>query len=144
MANLDFCCLQEVRHRGTGRNIIELNSGQKYEFLWCGQKKRRDKGVGFLIKQDKQICYSDPDFQNPRVMAMNIDVYGFKVRVVCVYSPTNCDGTQQMKDEFYRDIRKATQIKDKNRKLIVLGDFKGLVISFLTYFFFNQSKVLEK
>jgi hypothetical protein len=48
--NLDFCCLQEVRYRGTGRNIIELDSGQKYEFLWCGQNKRRDKGVGFFDK----------------------------------------------------------------------------------------------
>ena len=38
-ANLDFFCLQEVRHRSTGRNIIELNSGEKYEFIWCGQKK---------------------------------------------------------------------------------------------------------
>ena len=38
-ANLSFCALQEVRHRNTGDKIIELNSGKKYRFFWCGQKK---------------------------------------------------------------------------------------------------------
>ena len=132
-----------MRYRGTGRNIIELDSGQKYEFLWCGQNKRRDKGVGFLIKQDKQISYSDPDFQNPRIMSMNVNVYGFKVRAVCVYSPTNCDGTQQMKDDFYRDIRKATQIKEKNRKLIVLGDFNAQTNVVYSKTNFGSNSIIE-
>ena len=132
-----------MRYRGTGRNIIELDSGQKYEFLWCGQNKRRDKGVGFLIKQDKQISYSDPDFQNPRIMSMNVNVYGFKVRAVCVYSPTNCDGTQQMKDDFYRDIRKATKIKEKNRKLIVLGDFNAQTNVVYSKTNFGSNSIIE-
>ena len=39
-ANLSFCCLQEVRHRNTGKKLIALNNGIQYSFLWCGQKKR--------------------------------------------------------------------------------------------------------
>ena len=42
--NLSFCALQEVRHRGIGNKIIELNTGEKYQFYWCGQKQCRDIG----------------------------------------------------------------------------------------------------
>ena len=31
--NLSFCALQEVRHRGIGNKIIELNTGEKYQFF---------------------------------------------------------------------------------------------------------------
>ena len=110
--------------------------------MWT-EKKRRDKGVGFLIKQDKQIYYNDPEFENPRVMAINIDVYGFKIRVVCVYSPTNCDGSQQMKDEFYRDVRKAAQMRDKNRKLIVMRDFNAQTDVVYNKTDFNSDSVIE-
>ena len=52
-ANLSFCCLQEVRHRNTGRKIISLDTGEEYLFIWCGQKRRRDAGVGILIRKSK-------------------------------------------------------------------------------------------
>ena len=51
-ANLTFCILQEVRHRNTGKKVIELNNGERYNFLWCGKKKRRDAGVGVLIRSE--------------------------------------------------------------------------------------------
>ena len=50
-AKLSFCCLQEVRHRNTGNKIISLDTGEQYIFIWCGQKRRRDAGVGILIKK---------------------------------------------------------------------------------------------
>ncbi len=34
--NLTICCLQEVKYRNTGKKIIELDTGVKYSFLWCG------------------------------------------------------------------------------------------------------------
>jgi len=78
-AKLSFCCLQEVRHRNTGRKLISLDTGEQYFFLWCGQKKRRDAGVGILIKKCKEISFNDPDILDPRLMAMNIEVKGFKI-----------------------------------------------------------------
>jgi exonuclease III len=48
--NITICCLQEVKYRNTGMKIIELDTGVKYSFFWCGQKKRRAAGVGLLIK----------------------------------------------------------------------------------------------
>ena len=89
--NLAYCVLQEVRHRNTGNKIIQLNTGEKFQFYWCGQKKRRDFGVGILVKVDPKIHISEPDFNTPRVMGINLNIYGFKVRVVIGYSPTNVE-----------------------------------------------------
>ena len=38
---LSICCLQEVKYRNTGNKLIELDSGEKYEFHWCGMKKKK-------------------------------------------------------------------------------------------------------
>ena len=106
-AKLSFCCLQEVRHRNMGRKIISLDTGEEYLFMWCGQKRRRDAGVGILIRKSKEITFDDPDILDPRLMAMNMKVNGFSIRLVNVYSPTNSNGSDSQKDAFYRMIKKA-------------------------------------
>ena len=60
-AGLAFCCLQEVRYRNTRKQRIRLDTGVEYDFLWCGIKKRRNAGVGILIKIDATITAADPD-----------------------------------------------------------------------------------
>ena len=90
--NLSFCALQEVRHRGIGNKIIELNTGKKYQFFWCGQKKRRDYGVGILVKVDPRIIVTEPDFNTPRVMAINLTMFGFNHNRLLTYK---CRGKHQ-------------------------------------------------
>ena len=51
-AGLTFCCIQEVKYRNSGKKLIRLDSGEEFEFHWCGRQKRREAGVGFLIKVD--------------------------------------------------------------------------------------------
>lgn len=124
-AKLSFCCLQEVRYRNIGRKIISLNTGEKYVFLWCGQKRRRDAGVGILIKQCDDITFEDPDIMDPRLMAINIQVKGFSIRLINVYAPTNCNGSDNQKDIFYRMTKKACTKNLKHQKVIVTGDFNA-------------------
>ena len=124
-AKLSFCVLQEVRHRNTGRKIIELNNGERYVFLWCGKKKRRDAGVGILIKMERGLAFSEPDFTDPRVMSLNMNIHGFKIRLVIGYSPTNISDSESLKDEFYRNLRKSLELCPKHHKLIVAGDFNA-------------------
>ena len=94
--------------------------------LWSGPKRRRDAGVGFLVKVDKDIVASDPDTESSRIIAMNIIVHGFKIRLVNAYSPTNTDGSIGQKDDFYRKLRKACKPNSKNHKLVVAGDFNAI------------------
>ena len=124
-AGLSLCCLQEVKYRNSGSRLIELDSGEKYEFHWCGMKKRRTAGVGLLIKIDKDITIDDPDVNDPRIIATNLTLYGFKVRIVNAYSPTETDCSESKKDDFYRLLKKACIKKDKKSKLIVAGDFNA-------------------
>ena len=104
---MSFCCLQEVKYRNFGKKLITLNTGEQYEYHWCGKKKRREAGVGIIIKVDEQIQIQDPDFLDPRIMALNLRVYGFNIRVVNVYAPTETGGSQTEKDVFYRAVNKA-------------------------------------
>ena len=82
-----------------------------------GKKKKREAGVGFLIKIGHGIDYSEPDICTPRVLAIDMKIHGFKIRMVNVYSPTNSDGSQNQKDEFYRLVRKACIKNNKHQKL---------------------------
>ena len=124
-AGLSFCCLQEVKYRNSGKKLIVLDSGEQYEFHWCGMKKRRTAGVGLLIKVDKDIAITDPDVNDPRVISANLTLYGFRVRIVNAYSPTESDCSENKKDDFYKALRNACKKNDKNRKLIVAGDFNA-------------------
>ena len=142
-AGLTFCCLQEVRHRGTNKKLIRLQNGNQFVFMWCGKKKRRDAGVGILIRVGHDIEYSEPDISNPRLLAIDLKIYGFKIRVVNVYSPTNVDGTQNQKDEFYRHLKKACIKKDRHQKLIIAGDFNAQTSVVLRKCSFDENSVVQ-
>ena len=112
-AKLSFCCLQEVRHRNTGNKIISLDTGEEYVFIWCGQKWRSDGGVGMSIKKCKEISFEEPDVMDARLMALNINNQGFNIRLINAYSPTNCGGSDNQNDSFYRMITIACAKKSK-------------------------------
>ena len=69
-------------------------------------RKTRSRGR-ILNKKDPNILISEADICTPRVMALHIIIQGFKLRVINAYSPTNIDGTQHQKDDFYKTLEKA-------------------------------------
>ena len=73
-AKLLVCSLQEVRYRNNGKQIINLDTGESFMFYWSGPKKRRDNGVGIMIRQCKEVSFDDPDVMDTRIIAMNIKV----------------------------------------------------------------------
>ena len=81
--------------------------------------------MGILIKSERGLSYTEPDFNNPRVMGININIHGFKARVVIGYSPTNVNGSDAMKAEFYRNMKKACDTCPKHHKLLIAGDFNA-------------------
>ena len=87
--------------------------------------KRRDAGVGILMRQCKDGSFDDPDSMDDRIMAMNIKVNGFNIRLVNAYAPTNCDDSVNKKYIFYRTLRKKCVKQYKHQKLVVNGDFNA-------------------
>ena len=122
--DLSFCCIQEMKYRNTGKKLIELDNGKKYHFLWCGTKKKRQHGVGILYLDDNEIEFDDPDVQDSRLMAFNVKIFGFKIRLLNVYAPSE-PSSENLKNNFYRILRKATAKNQKHQKLLVLGDFNA-------------------
>ena len=100
-SEITLCCLQEVRYLDYGSKLIRLNNGDNFKFIWCGKKKRRELGIG-----DPRIIVDEPDVKDPRMLAVNITVYGFKIRLVNAYSPTE-NGSDTQKDAFYRLLEKS-------------------------------------
>ena len=142
-ARLQFCCLQEVRYRNHGKKEITLNTGETFVFYWYGQKIRRNAGVGVLIKKCKDIQFDEPDICDPRIMALNIKVKGFSIRLVNVYSHTNCDGSDNQKDTFYRLLKKASIKQHKHQKLLVCGDFNATTAVSLKQSYFDGKQIIE-
>ena len=139
--NLLFCSLQEVRYRNIGNEVISLDTGENYAFKWSGPKRRRDGGVGVLIKICNEISFEDPDIATPRLLAMNLKICGFNVRLVNAYAPTDCDSSESKKDDFYRLLRKACATQ-KNQKLIVTGDFNATTSVSLTNSKYNGTQII--
>lgn len=142
-AGLEFCCLQEVKYLNSGKKLIRLDTGESFEFHWCGKRKRREAGVGILIRVDPKIVIKDPDIQDPRIMAINMKIYGFNIRVVTAYAPTNSDGSEHQKDVFYKQLRKACTKQEKHQKLIVVGDFNATTSIALKKCHYNGRMVVQ-
>ena len=78
-----------------------------------------------MIRKCKDLIFEEPDFADPRIMALNIEIKGFKARVVSAYAPTDCDGSIHQKDSFYRELKKACKKQNKHQKLFINGDFNA-------------------
>ena len=89
------------------------------------KKTRREAGVGILIKVQPGIDICPPDINDPRIMAIDLKIHGFNIRVVNGYSPTDCGGSIYQKDNFYRSMKAACVRKQKHQKLIVVGDLNA-------------------
>ena len=59
-----FLLLQEVCWRGTGNKLIELNTGEEFEFHWRGYNRKHEAGVGILIRSNKNIQIENPDLSD--------------------------------------------------------------------------------
>ena len=72
-ANLDVVCFQEVKR-------IETDSlfHRGYDFYWCGQERFKRNGVAIAVRKCKYIKIDSVHSVNPRLMAMDITVQGFK------------------------------------------------------------------
>ena len=52
-------------------------------------------------------------------------IYGFNVKIVNVFSPTESDESENKKESFYRLLNKACIKSEKHQKLIIAGEFNA-------------------
>ena len=141
LQNLAFCRLQEVRWRESGAKLVTLDTGEKFEFHWSGYKKKREAGVGILIRVHPDIEINTPNVATPRLIAIDIKVHGFNLRVVNCYAPTQVNSTDAQKQLFYAELNKAVAKTEKHQKLLVLGDFNATTALSERHSFFDGIKI---
>ena len=120
--DLQFLPLEEVKWK-----VLEINASywKEFEFHWSGFKLKLEAGVGILISINYFIKIDPPDFNEPRVMGINLKVHDFNLRGVNVYSPTDCDGIDGQKKKFYSDLKKVSKKQHKHQKTIIAGTFNA-------------------
>lgn len=91
--------------------MITLDSGENHEFHRCRMKKCRESGVAFLIRVDPNIIVNEKSVSDPRIIAMNLEIRRFNVRLVNVYSTTESDSSENKKNSFYMLLNKAGQTR---------------------------------
>ena len=96
-----------------------------------------------MIRICKDISFEEPDVLNLRMIAINVNINGFHLCLVNAYSPTECEGTINAKDDFYRSLRKTCKTQDKKQKLAVIGDFNATTAVSLQQSYFDGSNLLE-
>ena len=119
-ANLDICCLQEFRRIENGS--IRIGN---YDIYWTGTKRRKIHGVAIAVRNGKHVQVVDVENISSRVMSINVDVSGCKLKIVSAYGPTEVDTSESAKDLFWRQLRKTATTSDKKRQLMILGDMNS-------------------
>jgi exonuclease III len=121
--------LQEVRQLNSGAEIIEINDDFKYEFHWSGYAKKREAGVGILIRSCKDIVIEEVNYINPTLLTAAVIFYVYRLKVIVAYAPPNCEndvGTrEQQNNAFYADLHKVTVHDTKHQKLVILADMNA-------------------
>ena len=81
-------------------------------------------GVGFLIRQDKDIIIKEIKAESERILSMDVSLKGYETKLVCAYAPTAVDDDMNI-DEFYKILRGTITSRTLNQKCMVLGDFNA-------------------
>lgn len=74
--------------------MITFDSGEKYEFHWCGMKKRKEAGAEFLMPVDSNIAVNETNVSDPYIIATNPKIHEFNNRLMNVYSLAESDSSE--------------------------------------------------
>ena len=94
-------------------------------FIRVEKKRRREAGVGIIIRIHPDIVFNSPDVNDPNIMAVNLRIHGFNIRIINGYSPTDSGGSDNQKDMLYRQLKTACSKNQKHQKLVIVGDFNA-------------------
>jgi exonuclease III len=133
LLKLDIVAFQETKLMNNGQTNLGFGMNSKYQLYYSGDKKTKINGVGIAIKKGINLNVTEVNYINDRIMYITIErkiVQGKyattqKWRVVSVYAPTNPYPLGK-KLQFYRALDHVIP-KDKNTKVIILGDFNARV-----------------
>ena len=88
---------------------------------------KKHAGVGVLIRKDRNISASDPDFNDPRIIGLDIEVYGFRFSLLTHIHPLMLIDPTTRRMSFTENSKRQLHAKGKDTKLVVVGDFNAQI-----------------
>lgn len=138
-ANLTICGLQETRRLKKGEVILNIpGKKSQYIFHWSGFERKREYGVGLLIRKSPFIQVENVNSHGPRHISASIVIKGCKVFVISAYAPTET-ATASAKSAFYCELNKIIKSRPQNSQLITVGDFNATAQAASSYTRFRGS-----
>ena len=121
---MDVCCLQEVRWRGHGAQLMGVK-GRRYKLWWSGNSDGIG-GVGVLVKEELCEKFVEVQRKSDRVMTVVMALEEEVVRIICVYDRQS-GRTGADKERFYDDLRSEWDLHNMGDLVLGMGDFNGHV-----------------
>jgi len=115
--NINVYCLVETHQT---RNSIKTRESTKYLSKMRNISDKKGGGL-LIIWKDENLMFEEIIFQNPDILAVNININKQHFILILVYVASNDDKRNIL---IYKDLEKLYD-KYKDEKLLFLGDFNG-------------------
>ncbi|RUS72507.1 hypothetical protein EGW08_019735 [Elysia chlorotica] len=122
---VDICCIQETRYRGGGCRTIK-GKNTRYKLYWSGNDKGT-AGVGVLVAEKWiEKVFEVQRISSDRIILVKLIVGRCVCTILSVYAPQSglCE---EIKDQFFDQLRAVTVKIPGSEILILCGDWNGHV-----------------
>uniref|UniRef100_A0A8D8PW97 Craniofacial development protein 2 n=2 Tax=Cacopsylla melanoneura TaxID=428564 RepID=A0A8D8PW97_9HEMI len=123
--SIDICGISETFWDDCSDFYSSLPCGANYRIINSGGNKKR-KGVAIITSQNVSKLITSVYMISERIIAIKIDTKPINSFVIQCYAP-NLDSEQNVKDQFYDDLRQTINHKLFQEVVILLGDFNAKV-----------------
>eukprot|EP00794_Sanderia_malayensis_P019588 gene19588-biopygen14544 len=111
-----------MRWTGTGEYTTEVG----HKVWYCGQEKRKQHGVGFIVEKRTANSVLECTPVSERIISIRIASKPFNTTIIQVYAPKT-DYEDQAVDVFYEDLEALIEKTPKKDLLVVLGDWNAQI-----------------
>ena len=129
--NITIFAVEEFRRLGHDSREVKTENGTIFDVHWCGLKRKRLYGVAIFIKREPKTVFcgtsSDEDC-NERMIWVDIQHCGVKIRVFACYAPTNTPekpGNEAARTKFWRDLKVQVSNTPPKSEILILGDLNA-------------------
>lgn len=127
--NIDIACLSETRipENGTSKIHVPGSESEYYHLFHSGPNNNSGQhGVAIAIRDKIRKSLMSWSPISPRLASIRLRGKYVNISIVAVYAPT-LSSSDEVKDDFYRDLKKTLKDIPRRDLLIIAGDWNARV-----------------
>ena len=104
----------------------ELQTDEGHRLWYCGEEKKKEKGVGFLVNKDTVNAVMECHPISSRLISIRLAATPKNISIIQVYAPTSTH-TEEEIETFYQDLKAVLKGISKKDVLIIQGDWNAKI-----------------